>query len=244
MLRVAALALGATITIGVFAPQQAAAQSGRQRAEGRGGVIVPQGSRTDGGVYRDDRCYDQGRYDRRNDREDDDRYENEGEHGRGHGKGRKHDDEDRNDSYNRNDNYNNNCGSVYSSRESNGKGPKFCRNGQGHPVYGMAWCRQKGFGSSRGVLSNVGWGDVILRRPRYDSQGDLRYSILQQVLGRTVLGRFNDQRSRLGIDAPLYGRWLETSNGSVLDLIAGGIQIGQILDRNRDGRADVVLMRR
>lgn len=237
MLRVAALALGATITIGVLAPQQAAAQSGRQRAEGRGGVIVPQSSRTDGGVYRDDRCYDQGRYDQRG-RDDDDRYER----GRGHGKG--HKGKDRYDRRDDDNDYYENCGNVYNSRESNGRGPKFCRNGQGHPVYGMAWCREKGYGSSYGVLSNVGWGDVILRRPRYDAQGDLRYSILQQVLGRTVLGRFNDQRSRLGIDAPLYGRWFETSNGSVLDLIAGGIQIGQILDRNHDGRADVVLLRR
>src|SRR5262245_55203064 len=29
----------------------------------------------------------------------------------------------------------------------NGKGPKFCQNGQGHPVKGMEWCREKGFAS-------------------------------------------------------------------------------------------------
>lgn len=38
----------------------------------------------------------------------------------------------------------------YESR-TNGKnrsarGPKFCQNGSGHPVHGMQWCRDKGFG--------------------------------------------------------------------------------------------------
>lgn len=28
----------------------------------------------------------------------------------------------------------------------NGKGPAFCRNGEGHPVHGRQWCRDKGFG--------------------------------------------------------------------------------------------------
>jgi hypothetical protein len=38
------------------------------------------------------------------------------------------------------------------------------------------------------------------------------------------------------------GYWSESRNGLVLDLFAGGVQIGQVLDRNRDGRADVVRM--
>lgn len=50
-------------------------------------------------------------------------------------------------------------------RES--RGPEFCRNGQGHPVHGMQWCRDKGFGQDRD------WG--ILRRDddrrRYDEYG-------------------------------------------------------------------------
>lgn len=29
------------------------------------------------------------------------------------------------------------------------RGPAFCRNGQGHPVHGMCWCRDKGFGNDR-----------------------------------------------------------------------------------------------
>ncbi len=30
----------------------------------------------------------------------------------------------------------------------NGNGPAFCRNGQGHPVHGWEWCRQKGWGDA------------------------------------------------------------------------------------------------
>src|SRR5688572_5522178 len=75
MFRVAMLALGATLTFGALAPQDASAQlSGRERSEAakRGGVIVPQ-DRRDDRVYdrRDDRCYDDV-YDTR--RNDDDRY--------------------------------------------------------------------------------------------------------------------------------------------------------------------------
>ena len=29
------------------------------------------------------------------------------------------------------------------------KGPKFCRDGRGHPVHGLEWCRDKGFDVGR-----------------------------------------------------------------------------------------------
>jgi len=228
MLRVAMLALGATLTIGAFAPQDVAAQTGRQRSQGRGDVRVD--SRRDDRVYSDGRCYDYDRVDRR--RDDDERWKKE------HGKDKhdkyehRRDDDDRYD--NRNGNYDPDCNYR---NERGGKGPKFCQNGQGHPVHGMAWCREKGFG-----LRNTGWQDVILRRPRYDLRSDLGRSVLQDVLGRTVYGRFDAQRSRLGVRQPLIGRWQDSSSGTLLNLFAGGVQIAQILDRNRDGRADLVLM--
>ena len=124
----------------------------------------------------------------------------------------------------------------YGRKNRKGGGPKFCQNGQGHPVHGMAWCRAKGW-DNRYSLRNVGWGDVILRRPRYDTRGDLGRSILEGILGRRVYGRFDDQRLRLGERAPLVGYWTETRSGSVLDLFAGGVQVGQLIDRDRDGRA-------
>jgi hypothetical protein len=211
MLRVTMVALSATLAIGALAPQDAAAQSGRERAEAakRGGVIVD--GRRDSRV--DERCVE--RRDSRGNRYwdcDDDRYSRSS----------------RDDNYGR--------------KNRKGGGPKFCQNGQGHPVHGMSWCRAKGW-DHRYSLRNVGWGDdVILRRPRYDARGDLGRGVLESILGRRVYSRFDDQRVRLGQRAPLVGYWSDTRSGMVLDLFAGGVQIGQILDRNRDGRADVVRM--
>jgi hypothetical protein len=224
------VALGATLALAVLAPQDAAAQSGRQRAEDNRGVIIPQGSRTNGGVYSDGVCRDQtyGRYDN----------EGRGKHKDKHDKYDKRRDHDDDDRYDRDRDQNNSYDPDCNYSSNDGRGPKFCQNGQGHPVYGMAWCRQKGYGNYS--MRDTGWRDVILRRPRYGAQGDLSSSALQQVLGRNVYNRFEDQAYRLGVRSPLEGRWLDMTNGSVLNLFAGGLQIAEIVDRNRDGRADVV----
>ncbi|NIQ55246.1 MAG: hypothetical protein GWN71_18260, partial [Gammaproteobacteria bacterium] len=50
-------------------------------------------------------------------------------------------------------------------RRADGKGPKFCRNGEGHPVHGRRWCAEKGFGRYSD-WRRIGWEDVILRGPR------------------------------------------------------------------------------
>lgn len=202
MLRLTLLALGASLAIGAATADNAAAQSGRDRAEAtkRGGT-VRRGDVVVGTSRRDN--------DRRwEDRRDSDRDS----------------DSDR--------------------RYSNGKknGPKFCRNGQGHPVHGREWCRQKGYDTGYGVYDRVSWEDVILRRPRYDTRRELSRGTLQDILGSVVLGRFDRQRSRLGYNQPLYGRWVDSDAGSVLRLLSGSQPIAQIIDRNRDGRADVVLL--
>jgi len=235
MLRTAMLALGASLTIGAIAPETASAQlTGRASSQGattpRRTTTVHQDPRiNDGrydrnGCYDDDRDNDRGRYDRgdydrdgRNDKykNKDGRYENRGRNDR------RDDDDCRNDS-------------------ARGNGPPFCRNGQGHPVHGMAWCREKGWSNTS--LRNVSWGDIILRRPRYDAQRDLSRSVLESILGRTGFGRFDQQRMRLGSSSPMFGQWVDTSYGSILNLYSGGLQIAQILDRDRDGRADVVLL--
>ena len=122
-------------------------------------------------------------------------------------------------------------------------GPKFCRNGEGHPVYGMDWCRRKGYDTGYGVYNRVDWRDVVLRRPRDGArQRDLGRGTLQDILGSVVLGRFDRQRSRLGFSQPLYGRWVDSNDGAVLRLLSGTQPIAQIIDRNRDGRADIVLL--
>lgn len=226
MLRVSMLALGASLMMVAAVPGDAAAQlTGRERSEAakRGGVVVPQTDRRDSRNGDWNRCDEDRDKKGRNSSRDRDRWDDCDDDRRD----RDRRDRDRRD----NDRY----------RDSNrqGSGPPFCRNGQGHPVHGRAWCRQKGWDNAS--LRNTGWGDVILRRPRY-SQSDLGRSVLMDILGRTVYGRFDSQRSRLGLNSGLTGQWRDTSSGSVLNLYAGGIQIGQLLDRNRDGRADIVLM--
>lgn len=134
-------------------------------------------------------------------------------------------------------------GKYKSKSKSKGNGPAFCRSGEGHPVHGREWCRQKGWGlGNRGGYDRVDWGDVVLRRGRIDTRRDMNRSVLEQILGRTVYGRFDRQRSRLGYSQPLYGRWAESNDGSVLRLMSGSQPIAQIIDRNRDGRADYVLL--
>ena len=121
-------------------------------------------------------------------------------------------------------------------------GPAFCRNGEGHPVHGREWCRQKGYDTGYGIYDRVDWGDVVLRRGRYDTRRDMGRGTLEDILGSVVLGRFDRQRSRLGYSQPLYGRWVDSDAGSVLRLLSGNQPIAQVIDRNRDGRADLVLL--
>ena len=149
-----------------------------------------------------------------------------------------------------------------------GNGPPFCRNGQGHPVHGWRWCEQKGWGSSRGrsvedvILGRdsrredrdprdtrddewgeVSWEDVILRRPTSTNRR-LEQQTLRDVLGATVLGRLSTHASRLGARGALDGRLVNLAGGSVLQLRAGGVPLAELTDRNRDGRFDLVLLRR
>lgn len=134
-------------------------------------------------------------------------------------------------------------GKNKNKNKNKGNGPAFCRSGEGHPVHGREWCRQKGWGlGNRGGYDRVDWGDVVLRRGRVDTRRDMNRSVLEQVLGRTVYGRFDRQRDRLGYSQPLYGRWSDSNDGSVLRLMSGTQPIAQIIDRNRDGRADYVLL--
>lgn len=198
MLRLTLLALGASLAIGAATADEAAAQSGRDRAEAaKRGEPVRRGDV----VVRDGRVYD------RNDRRWDDR---DSDSDRRYSKGKKN-------------------------------GPKFCQNGQGHPVHGREWCRQKGYDTGYGVYDRVDWDDVYMRRGRYENR-ELSRRALEEILGRTVYGRFDRQRSRLGYNQPLYGRWVDSNTGSVLRLLSGSQPIAQVIDRNRDGRADVVLL--
>lgn len=52
-----------------------------------------------------------------------------------------------------------------------GKGPAFCRSGEGHPVHGRQWCRDKGFG-----LGDDHYYDYRRDQRRYDARD--RYPVV------------------------------------------------------------------
>jgi hypothetical protein len=129
-------------------------------------------------------------------------------------------------------------------------GPPFCQNGQGHPVHGRQWCRDKGFGLGGGVFDtrwdDRGWEDVILRAPR---GADRRRGVLDRgglidVLGDVVYGRLAAEGSRLGTTAPLNGRWLRADGASILQIRSGSRPVAELTDLNGNGRVDAVLVAR
>jgi hypothetical protein len=123
----------------------------------------------------------------------------------------------------------------------NSRGPAFCRSGEGHPVKGRQWCRDKGFGLGSERSRDI-WGDIIYRDRRYDNR-QLSRSTLGDILGSVVLGRFDSYgRSYYG-SGSLNGRWLD-SRASVLQLYMGSMPIARLIDTNRDGRVDNVSLLR
>lgn len=132
-------------------------------------------------------------------------------------------------------------------RNDRGNGPPFCRNGQGHPVHGQQWCRDKGFGSDRGVVwRDGGLGDIIFGSPRgtdRQRRGAVDQGGLIDVLGDVVFGRVDDQRRRLGGSAPLEGRWMQPRDGMrVLQIRSGGVPVAELTDVDGDGRVDYSLV--
>ena len=119
-------------------------------------------------------------------------------------------------------------------------GPKFCRNGEGHPVHGRQWCRDKGYGLGNDGWRRATWEDVVLRRPRSIDDRSVGRSVLDDILGSVILGRFDAHRRDLGGRDSLTGRWVD--GGSVLRLHAGSLPVAQLIDSNRDGRVEAVLL--
>ncbi|MBW3534608.1 MAG: hypothetical protein KY453_05235 [Gemmatimonadetes bacterium] len=125
-----------------------------------------------------------------------------------------------------------------------GKGPPFCRSGQGHPVHGWEWCERKGWGGGYGrdVWQRGGWRDVIFRRPP-ETRRRMGEPTLGTILGDIVMGRLVGHADRSGLPGRLDGRWLDLGRqGGVLQVRAGGAPLAEIADFDRDGRADLVLL--
>jgi hypothetical protein len=130
------------------------------------------------------------------------------------------------------------------------RGPAFCRSGEGHPVFGRQWCRDKGFGlgNDRGVLDprrdRGTWEDIIFgpqRDRRYDR--DMNRSVLGDVLGAVMVGQL-ESYGRQFASGPISGRWLPDNRANVLQLSLGSTPFARLIDSNRDGRVDDVVLRR
>ncbi len=122
---------------------------------------------------------------------------------------------------------------------SGGRGPKFCRDGRGHPVHGWRWCEEKGF-APRSIWSRGGIGDVILRNPT--RRGALDRGGLIDVLGRVVLGRLAGGSSA-GTGGALTGRIFVPERGrTVVQVRSGAAPLAELTDLDGDGRVDVVLL--
>lgn len=127
----------------------------------------------------------------------------------------------------------------------NDSAPAFCRSGAGHPNWGRQWCIDKGFGL--GNNRDLRWGrtdrldNVIFQRV---DTGDLARDALLGVLGNVVFDRLALHAVTLGYAEPLAGTWLplEPTGPRVLQLTSGGYPVAEIVDANRDNRADVLVV--
>lgn len=71
------------------------------------------------------------------------------------------------------------------------RGPSFCRSGAGHPVFGIAWCLDRGYGIGRPGTVFLRGDDVflrdqtrviVLRDRRYDADQAFWSAVVGQVL--------------------------------------------------------------
>lgn len=123
--------------------------------------------------------------------------------------------------------------------------PAFCRSGAGHPVWGRQWCIDKGFGLGR--TNDVRWGsartigDVIFGRTT--NTGRLTREDLLLLLGDVAFNRLALQAVTLGYADPLTGVWVADQSGPrVLQINSGGYPLAEIVDANRDNRADMLVV--
>jgi hypothetical protein len=140
----------------------------------------------------------------------------------------------------------------YSDRDRrNDKGPAFCRNGSGHPVFGRRWCVEKGYGlggASTHALrwDRQHWNDVYFGRHWYRTRSDyVDGRVLVDVLGRGTWGRLDLLRRHAGSRYALSGRWVRPGGRAlVLQIRSGPTAIAELSDLDGDGRVDVVMVAR
>jgi hypothetical protein len=123
--------------------------------------------------------------------------------------------------------------------------PSFCRSGAGHPVWGRQWCLHKGFGL--GEFQDVRWGrtptvgDIIFGRTL--QSGRVGTDALVSLLGTTAFNRLALHAVTLGYAEPLVGTWVaDPAEPPVLLVHSGPAPVAELVDVNRDGRADLMLV--
>ena len=134
-------------------------------------------------------------------------------------------------------------------RDDEGKSgaPSFCRSGAGHPVWGRQWCVDKGFGIGSG--NDVRWGrttstigDIIFGRRVVDKETLLRDALIATV-GNVVLDRLGLHALTMGYTEPITGMWVAQPTGAqVLMLNSGTYPVAEVVDVDRDNRADMMLV--
>ena len=133
-------------------------------------------------------------------------------------------------------------GNAVNASARQGNGPPFCRNGQGHPTKGRAWCEQKGWVGNT-TWAREGWGDVIFGGGVPSQERTVGQGGIGGILGSVITGRLTSFGRQAGLAGSMDGRWVPVSGGgSVLLVRMGGVPIAELADLNRDGRADMVLL--
>jgi hypothetical protein len=123
--------------------------------------------------------------------------------------------------------------------------PSFCRSGEGHPVWGRQWCLDKGFGL--GTQQNRHWGttrelgDLVF--VRQVTPGTLARDVLLSLIGPVAFDRLALHALSLGYADPLTGTWYTEGTGpNVLRVTSGSWPVAELVDTNRDRRADLMLV--
>jgi len=127
-----------------------------------------------------------------------------------------------------------------------GSAPSFCRSGAGHPVWGRQWCIDKGFGLAR--YRDLRWGRAatigdVYFAPRYYTTGNLVGDVLLNVIGAVAYDRLALHAISLGYTDPINGVWVGEPYGPrVLQLYSAGYPVAEIVDADRNDRADVLVV--